>query len=100
MEVAGKDGNNKQILLNTGRALGYYDTSTRAIDVVYSLDPPLTHQCSSLQAAFPMLYEESLVCIQDEEQPDHVAPPLWDEEEGWTAGSESEQPSYFRRHRC
>ncbi|KAF8651749.1 hypothetical protein HU200_063265 [Digitaria exilis] len=88
MEVAGGKDGNKQILLNTGRALGYYDTRTRAIDALYSMDP----SSSLLQAAFPMLYEESLVCIQDDEQPDHVAPPVWDEA---SAGWESEQPSHY-----
>jgi hypothetical protein len=75
LEVAsGKDS--RRILLNTGRALGYYDTRTGAIDVLYSLDQQQLPRCS---LAFPILCEESLSRIQDEEQPDHFAPPLWDE---------------------
>ncbi|RCV35154.1 hypothetical protein SEVIR_7G228800v4 [Setaria viridis] len=85
MEIAGKD-DGKKILLNTGRALGYYETRTRAIDALYSLDQLL---------AFPMLYEESLAGIQDDEQPDHVAPPLWDDQ-----GRPKEQPGYSIFRSC
>ncbi|TVU03893.1 hypothetical protein EJB05_50541, partial [Eragrostis curvula] len=77
LEVVAGDDSSSRILLNTGRALGYYDTRTGAIDVVYSLDQLQLNRCNQL--AFPILCEESLCRIQDDEQPDHVAPPLWDE---------------------
>uniref|UniRef100_A0A0D9ZPY6 F-box associated beta-propeller type 3 domain-containing protein n=1 Tax=Oryza glumipatula TaxID=40148 RepID=A0A0D9ZPY6_9ORYZ len=60
-----------RILLDTGRALG--------IDTLYSLDQLKLPQC---QMAFPMLYGDSLVPIQDDEPPDYVAPTLRDDDGG------------------
>ncbi|TVU42736.1 hypothetical protein EJB05_09157, partial [Eragrostis curvula] len=58
MDISGGDG---RILLSTGRALGYYDAKTGAIDTVYSLDiPPYT-------LAWPILCEESLVPVPNED---------------------------------
>ncbi|TVU42734.1 hypothetical protein EJB05_09155, partial [Eragrostis curvula] len=68
MDISGDDG---RILLSTGRALGYYDAKTGIIDTVYSLDiPPYT-------LAWPILCEESLVPVPDEDYlpVDRVAPP-------------------------
>ncbi|CAM0957884.1 unnamed protein product [Alopecurus aequalis] len=70
LEMDSKSG---RILLNTGRALGSYDTRTRTLHTLYSLDQLHLPRCT---LAFPMLSEDSLVRIQDDELPDHVAPPL------------------------
>ncbi|KAL6661550.1 hypothetical protein ACP70R_000934 [Stipagrostis hirtigluma subsp. patula] len=72
LEINGEDG---RIMLNTGRALGYYNTKTGALHTIYSLDH-LQFPPSNL--AFPMLCQESLAPVQnDEELPlDPVAPPL------------------------
>ncbi|KAF2935581.1 hypothetical protein DAI22_04g242000 [Oryza sativa Japonica Group] len=76
--VADSNGGGR-ILLDTGRALGYYDLETRSIDTLYSLDQLKLPQC---QMAFPMLYGDSLVPIQDDEPPDYVAPTLRDDDGG------------------
>uniref|UniRef100_A0A0D9ZPY3 F-box domain-containing protein n=1 Tax=Oryza glumipatula TaxID=40148 RepID=A0A0D9ZPY3_9ORYZ len=76
VDVSSKDGS---ILLNTGRALGYYDYKTGAIhNPYYSLDQlKLPH--SSL--AFPILCQESIARIQDDQLPTRVVPPFSLEEE-------------------
>ncbi|PNT61728.1 hypothetical protein BRADI_5g19770v3 [Brachypodium distachyon] len=71
-----EDGNDGRILLNTGRALGYYDTKTGALDHLYSLDK-LKLPRSNL--AFPILCQESLIRIQDDELPSRVAHPVRDQ---------------------
>uniref|UniRef100_A0A453CX79 F-box domain-containing protein n=2 Tax=Aegilops tauschii TaxID=37682 RepID=A0A453CX79_AEGTS len=76
MPVEIDDGNDGRILLNTGRALGYYDAKTGELDSMYSLDQ-LKLPRSSL--AFPVLCQESLARIQDDELPIRVAPSVCDE---------------------
>lgn len=63
-----------RILLSTGRALGYYDAKTGAIDTVYSLD---LLQLPPFVVASPILWEESLVPVHNEDHLplDRVAPP-------------------------
>jgi F-box interacting protein len=70
------DGDNGRILLNTGRALGFYDTKTGALDTLYSLDQlKLPHS----NFAFPVLCQESLARIQDDQLPIRVAPSVGDQ---------------------
>lgn len=71
IEISGDDG---RILLSTGRALGYYDAETGAIDTVYSLD---LLQLPPSAMASPILCEESLVPVHNEDDLplDRVAPP-------------------------
>jgi F-box interacting protein len=73
LEIDSKTG---RILLNTGRALGYYDTRTCTLDLLYSLDQLHLPRCN---LAFPMLYLDNLIRIQDDEIPDHVTQPLCNE---------------------
>ncbi|KAF8727949.1 hypothetical protein HU200_018520 [Digitaria exilis] len=70
MEIRGGDG---RILLSTGRALGYYDAKTGAIDIVYSLD---LLQLPPFAMSSPILCEESLVPVHNEHHLplDRVAP--------------------------
>ncbi|XBJ04390.1 hypothetical protein VPH35_023334 [Triticum aestivum] len=68
MEIDG--ANDGRILLNSGRALGYYDSKTRTMDNLYSMDQ-LNLPRSSL--AFPILCQESLVRIQEDEPPNRAA---------------------------
>ncbi|KAI5010879.1 hypothetical protein ZWY2020_013016 [Hordeum vulgare] len=70
------DGDDARILLSTGRTLGYYDARTGELDNIYSLDQ-LNLPRSSL--AFPVLCQESLARIQDDELPSRVAPSVRDE---------------------
>jgi hypothetical protein len=65
------DSKYARILLNTGRALGYYDTRTGALDNLYSMDHLKLPQNS---LAFPILCQESLVCVQEDELPNRAAP--------------------------
>ncbi|KAF8725941.1 hypothetical protein HU200_020515 [Digitaria exilis] len=71
IEINGDEG---RILLSTGRALGYYDTKTGAIDTIYSLDLLQLPPCAM---ASPILCEESLVPVHNEDvlPLDRVAPP-------------------------
>nr|CAB3460300.1 unnamed protein product [Digitaria exilis] len=71
IEISGDEG---RILLSTGRALGYYDTKTGAIDTIYSLDLLQLPPCAM---ASPILCEESLVPVRNEDflPLDRVAPP-------------------------
>ncbi|KAM0827575.1 hypothetical protein ACQ4PT_068117 [Festuca glaucescens] len=70
------DSDNGRILLNTGRALGFYDTKTGALDTLYSLDQlKLPHS----NFAFPVLCQESLARIQDDQLPIRVAPSVRDQ---------------------
>ncbi|CAM0903123.1 unnamed protein product [Alopecurus aequalis] len=89
LEIDNKSG---RILLNTGRALGYYDTRTGTLDVLYSLDQL---HLPRHNLAFPMLYVDSLVRIQDDELPDHVTQPL--RNEGTTNEGESGKLRYIFR---
>ncbi|XBH60076.1 hypothetical protein VPH35_114720 [Triticum aestivum] len=61
------DNEQGKILLSTGRALGYYHLNNETIETLYSVDELL----------FPMLYEESLICVPDDELLDdhHAAAP-------------------------
>uniref|UniRef100_K3YLF1 F-box domain-containing protein n=1 Tax=Setaria italica TaxID=4555 RepID=K3YLF1_SETIT len=71
LEISSGDG---RILLSTGRTLGYYDTRTGALDTVYSLDHL---QLAPYELAFPMLCQESLVRVPDDDElpVGRVAPP-------------------------
>lgn len=64
----------RRILLSTGRALEYYDTKAGAIETIFSMD---LMQLPLYNLAFPMLCEESLVPVHDEDElpVGHVAPP-------------------------
>ncbi|CAL5006033.1 unnamed protein product [Urochloa decumbens] len=73
LETSYEDG---RILLNTGRALGYYDTKTGAIQTVYSLN---RLQLPPRNLAFPMLCQESLVRVHDDmDLPVVASPPASD----------------------
>lgn len=76
LEARRQDG---RILLNTGRALGYYDTMTGAIDTLYSLNH-LQFPLSNL--AFPMLCQESLVRVPDEMDLPAASPPASSDHSG------------------
>ncbi|CAM0903113.1 unnamed protein product [Alopecurus aequalis] len=89
LEIDNKSG---RILLNTGRALGYYDTRTGTLDVLYFLDQL---HLPRHNLAFPMLYVDSLVRIQDDELSDHVTQPL--RNEGTTNEGESGKLRYIFR---
>ncbi|CAL5001964.1 unnamed protein product [Urochloa decumbens] len=70
--IGGGSGDGCRILLSTGRALGYYDTTTGALDTVYHLRPAAPDEF-----AVPMLCQESLVRVPDDDDlpVDRVAPP-------------------------
>ncbi|CAL5006075.1 unnamed protein product [Urochloa decumbens] len=73
--IGGGSGDGCRILLSTGRALGYYDTTTGALDTVYSLDH--LRPAAPDEFAVPMLCQESLVRVPDDDElpVDRVAPP-------------------------
>ncbi|CAM0949614.1 unnamed protein product [Alopecurus aequalis] len=86
------DSNSGRILLDAVRALGYYDTRTGTLDLLYSLDQL---HLPRHNLAFPMLYVDSLVRIQDDELPDHVTQPL--RNEGTRDEGESGKSRYIFR---
>ena len=66
------DGDDRRILLNTGRALGYYDTKTGALETMYSLDQL---KLPESDLVFPFLCQDSLMRIQEDEIPSRVITP-------------------------
>ncbi|KAF8772919.1 hypothetical protein HU200_005317 [Digitaria exilis] len=76
LEASRQDG---RILLNTGRALGYYDIRTGAVDTLYSLNHL---QLPPSNLAFPMLCQESLLRVPDEMDLPAASPPASSDHNG------------------